>query len=146
MFPNFARAVNDLQIRVPVDDTHFTYFLIRAHWLQPGEKAHQEKIPYFHIPLPIDMQGNVHWNHLDAHATQDMAAWLGQGPIADRTKELLGESDKGVRLLRQMFKEQIQVVANGGDPMNVFRDPEEAKTSTSPMSRRKTTGAIRKPS
>ena len=126
VFPNFNRAVNDLQIRVPVDDTHFTYFLIRAHWLKPGEKAQQDKVPYFRIPLPIDMQGNIHWNHLDAHATQDMAAWMSQGPVFDRTKELLGESDKGIRLLRQMFKEQAQLVAEGKEPMNVFRDPAKA--------------------
>lgn len=127
VFPNFNRAVNDLQIRVPVDDTHFTYFLIRAHWLKPGEKAHQDKVPYFRIPLPIDSLGNVQWKDLDAHATQDMAAWISQGPIFDRTKELLGESDKGIRLLRQMFKEQAQLVADGKEPMNVFRDPEKAK-------------------
>lgn len=127
VFPNFNRAVNDLQIRVPVDDTHFTYFLIRAHWLKPGEKAQQDKVPYFRIPLPIDMQGNIHWQHLDAHATQDMAAWISQGPVFDRTKELLGESDKGIRLLRQMFKEQAQLVAEGKEPMNVFRDPANAK-------------------
>ncbi|HEV8261189.1 MAG TPA: Rieske 2Fe-2S domain-containing protein [Burkholderiales bacterium] len=127
VFPNFARAVNDLQIRVPVDDTHHTYFLIRAHWLKPGEQAQQDKIPYFRIPVPFDGMGNIKWADLDAHATQDMAAWVAQGPIADRTKELLGESDKGIRLFRQIFREQIQVVAEGKDPMNVFRDPEEAR-------------------
>jgi 5,5'-dehydrodivanillate O-demethylase len=127
VFPNFARAVNDLQIRVPVDDTHHIYFLIRAHWLKPGEQAKQDKIPYFHIPLPMDEKGNIHWKDLDAHATQDMAAWISQGPISDRTKELLCESDKGVRLLREMFLEQIQVVADGKDPLNTYRDPEEAK-------------------
>ncbi|MGD9953328.1 MAG: Rieske 2Fe-2S domain-containing protein [Burkholderiales bacterium] len=127
VFPNFARAVNDLQIRVPVDDTHFTYFLIRAHWLKPGEQAKQDKVPYFKIPVPVDGNMNIDWSQLDAHATQDMAAWVAQGPISDRTKELLGESDKGIRLLRQMFLEQIEVVAKGGDPMNVYRKPEDAK-------------------
>ena len=130
VFPNFARAVNDLQIRVPVDDTHHTYFLIRAHWLKPGETAKQDKIPYFHIPVPIEdpaKMGQIKWKDLDAHATQDMAAWIAQGPISDRTKELLCESDKGVRLLREMFLEQIKVVASGKEPLNVFRDPEAAK-------------------
>jgi len=131
VFPNFARAVNDLQIRVPVDDTHFTYFLIRAHWLKPGETAKQDKIPYFHIPNPIEdpaRMDQIKWKDLDAHATQDIAAWIAQGQISDRTKELLCESDKGVRLLREMFLEQIKVVAGGSDPMNVFRDPEKARS------------------
>jgi 5,5'-dehydrodivanillate O-demethylase len=57
-----------------------------------------------------------------------MAAWIAQGRVSDRTKELLCESDKGVRLLREMFLEQIKVVADGKDPMNVFRDPEDAKS------------------
>lgn len=126
VFPNFVRAVNDLQIRVPIDDTHFTYFLIRAHWLKPGETPQQDKVPYFKIPLPLSEDGTIHWQHLDAHATQDMAAWVAQGAIANRSKELLGESDKGIRLLRDMFMEQAELVAQGGEPMNVFRDPEAA--------------------
>jgi 5,5'-dehydrodivanillate O-demethylase len=127
VFPNFGRAVNDLQIRVPVDDSHMIYFLIRAHWLKPGEKPQQDKIPYFRIPLPMTPDGVPKWKDLDAHATQDMAAWVAQGPIADRTKELLCESDKGIRLLREMFLEQIKVVAEGKEPMNVFRDAKVAK-------------------
>jgi 5,5'-dehydrodivanillate O-demethylase oxygenase subunit len=128
VFPNFGRAVNDLQYRVPVDDTHFTYFLIRAHWVEPGEKVRQDKVPYFRIPLPFDNDGRIVWNELDAHATQDMAMWIAQGEIADRTKELLGETDKGIRLLRQIFKEQAEIVAKGGEPMNVFRTAEEARS------------------
>jgi len=77
--------------------------------------------------VPLEADGTVHWKHLDAHAAQDMAAWISQGPVMDRTKELLGESDKGIRLLRQMFIEQARIVAAGGEPMNVFRDPEQAK-------------------
>ena len=133
VFPNFCRAVNDLQIRVPVDDDHHIYFLIRAHWLKPGEKVKkQEKVPYFRIPVPfrmpnpMDTKSNVDWKDLDAHATQDMAAWIAQGPIADRTKELLCESDKGVRLLREIFLEQVKLVAANKEPMNVFRDPKAA--------------------
>jgi len=128
VFPNFTRAVNDLQIRVPVDDTHVMYFLIRAHWVKPGDKVTQDKakIPYFRIPVPIDAEGNVNWEDMDAHATQDMVAWISQGPIFDRTKELLGETDKGIRLFRQIFKEQAELVQQGRDPINVFRDAEKA--------------------
>ena len=78
--------------------------------------------------MPLDEDGTVHWKDLDAHATQDMAAWIAQGPIMDRTKELLCESDKGVRLLRKMFLEQVALVAAGKEPMNVYRDPEKAKS------------------
>jgi len=50
-------------------------------------------------------------------------AWVTQTPIADRTREKLGESDTGVIMLRRMLNEAMATVADGGDPMNVFRDP-----------------------
>jgi 5,5'-dehydrodivanillate O-demethylase len=50
-------------------------------------------------------------------------AWVTQTPIADRTREKLGESDTGIILLRKMLNEAMETVADGGDPMNVFRDP-----------------------
>ena len=43
----------------------------------------------------------------------------------DRSKEHLGESDRGIILLRKMLKEQIEIVQNGGEPRGVVRDPEK---------------------
>ena len=54
---------------------------------------------------------------------QDFVAWVAQGAIADRTKEHLGESDRGVILLRRRMLEEAAVVAKGGDPKAVLRDP-----------------------
>ena len=54
---------------------------------------------------------------------QDFVAWIGQGAIADRTKEHLGESDRGVILLRRRMLEEASVAAKGGDPKAVIRDP-----------------------
>ena len=48
-------------------------------------------------------------------------AWATQGPIAKREKEMLGESDKGIILFRKQLKRNIEVMQDGGDPMNVFR-------------------------
>ena len=45
--------------------------------------------------------------------------------IADRTKEYLGEVDRGIIMLRQLLKQQMAIVDDGGEPMNVFRDPED---------------------
>ena len=36
---------------------------------------------------------------------------------------MLGESDKGIILYRRLLREQMGIVADGGDPMNTFRDP-----------------------
>ena len=37
---------------------------------------------------------------------QDFIAWVGQGAIADRTQEHLGESDRGVILMRKRMLEE----------------------------------------
>jgi 5,5'-dehydrodivanillate O-demethylase len=39
--------------------------------------------------------------------------------------ERLAQSDKGVILYRRLLKEQLKIVEDGGDPMNVFRDPDK---------------------
>jgi 5,5'-dehydrodivanillate O-demethylase len=56
---------------------------------------------------------------------QDMMAWVTQGRIAKRELEKLGESDTGIILYRRLLQEQLAVVEKGGEPMNVFRDPEQ---------------------
>jgi hypothetical protein len=64
---------------------------------------------------------------------QDFVAWVGQGRIADRTKEHLGESDRGVLLMRKRMFEQIDVVAAGGDPIGLIRDLERNRRVHLPM-------------
>ena len=59
-------------------------------------------------------------------------AWETQGPIAKRYLERLGKSDVGVILYRKLLNEQAQIVADGGDPMNVFRTEEAASTINIP--------------
>ena len=54
---------------------------------------------------------------------QDEMAWIGQGPISDRTQEHLATSDKGVILYHNMLLENIAKMERGEDPMGVIRDP-----------------------
>ena len=60
-------------------------------------------------------------------------AWVEQGPISPRHLEHLGESDRGIIMFRQMLEEQMRIVEDGGDPINVFRDREAARSITLPM-------------
>jgi 5,5'-dehydrodivanillate O-demethylase len=85
----------------------------------------QDKIPFYQVPLPADANGQVDWRLLDNNSGQDIMAWITQGAIADRSLEKLGESDKGIILYRRMLRQQLAIVEAGGEPMNVFRDPEE---------------------
>src|SRR6185295_11975221 len=67
------------------------------------------------------------WDQVPA---QDAAAWETQGPIVDRTNERLATSDRGVVLLRQVVKENIERVQQGLDPLGVIRDPDHAIIDT----------------
>ena len=51
-------------------------------------------------------------------------AWIGQGPISDRTQEHLVTSDKGVILYHNLILENITKVERGEDPMGLVRDPD----------------------
>jgi len=53
---------------------------------------------------------------------QDALVWYAQGPIVDRTKELLGRTDFPIVLLRRQLDEQIRLVEEGKEPMNFFRE------------------------
>jgi LigXa C-terminal domain like len=60
--------------------------------------------------------------HMENFPSQDAMAWETQGPVTDRTKELLGESDRGLTVFRKTLREQIELVMGGGDPMALVRD------------------------
>jgi 5,5'-dehydrodivanillate O-demethylase len=126
LFPNILRVGSNFQYRVPVDDTTTLHVWFTAYPQPPGsEVPKQDKIPFYQVPLPTDEQGLADWALLDNNSGQDIMAWITQGPIADRSLEKLGESDKGIILYRRMLRQQLAIVEAGGEPMNVFRDPDE---------------------
>jgi 5,5'-dehydrodivanillate O-demethylase len=97
----------------------------------PGpEPFEQKRIPYWHGPIRDPHTGRWITSHI---MNQDFVAWMGQGPIADRTREHLGESDRGVILFRKRMLEEAAVAARGGDPKAVIRDP--AKNHRLPLPR-----------
>ena len=52
-------------------------------------------------------------------------AWETQGSLTDRSREHLGTSDRGILILRKLLKEQIEIVARGGEPIGVLRNPDK---------------------
>lgn len=126
LFPNILRVGSNFQYRVPVDDTKTLHIWFTAYPQPPGaEVPRQDTIPFYTVPLPMDEQGAAEWALLDNNSGQDIMAWITQGPIADRSQEKLGESDKGIILYRRMLRQQLALVEASGEPMNVFRDPEQ---------------------
>ena len=65
---------------------------------------------------------------------QDFVAWITQGLNADRTMEKLGESDRGIIMFRKQLRREMNVIADGGEPMNVFRDAAKAARVMAPFS------------
>ena len=127
VFPNThvtsGSGRHDFGWRIPIDDTHTMQFILRT--FQPGNGVAvppQAFVPYYEMPVR-DEEGN--FLTLDTINGQDFMAWCNQGPIMDRTRERLGDSDRGIIAYRQLLREQIARVEGGQDPINVFRDPAE---------------------
>lgn len=122
VFPNMVRVgahrQHRLQIRVPVDDTHTQHFWYCC-WVPSAGPVSQDAVPVYDVPFQ-DERGELIVDFVDGG---DIMAWVTQGPIADRTGELLVETDRGIALYRRMLLEQLAVVAAGGDPLGVVRDP-----------------------
>jgi 5,5'-dehydrodivanillate O-demethylase len=134
VFPNLLVTGNQmnpvLQYHVPIDDTHtlnLTYYVWRPY---PGHRAPEQKvIPYRYVPLK-DEKGE--WIY-DKVFNQDYVSWAAQGEIFDRTQEMLGESDRGVIMYRRQLQQQLRIVEEGGEPMCVFRNPDENVCITVPL-------------
>jgi 5,5'-dehydrodivanillate O-demethylase oxygenase subunit len=127
LFPNILLSGSTnrptFQIRIPVDDTH-TRHIWYTCYARDDIKEPQEVIPYYEVPVPgFDKEGEPQWSLLDNNSGEDIAAWITQGEIADRSEEKLGLSDKGIILYRQLLKQEYEKMQRGEDPMNVFRDP-----------------------
>jgi 5,5'-dehydrodivanillate O-demethylase len=123
IFPNMNSFQTLFMYRVPMDDTHTLHVTYNTYALPGGEVAQQDSIPYYKVPASIDDEGQPVWAELDNNGGQDIAAWAAQGKLVERDKEMLGESDKGVLMWRELLKRQLRVVEDGGEPMNVLRDP-----------------------
>src|SRR6266571_5204180 len=106
--------------RVRVDDENTLHVAWFNDSLPGSEPFEQSRIPYWYGPTRDPETGRWITSHV---MNQDFVAWAGQGRIADRTKEHLGESDRGVILFRRRMLEEAAVVARGSEPKAVIRDP-----------------------
>jgi 5,5'-dehydrodivanillate O-demethylase len=112
---------HNLQIRVPVDDTHTQVY--RVNFL-PSDNTHSAAdadTPFHYSQLKT---GPRQYDMKKVSA-QDSMAWETQGAVTDRRQEHLGVADEGIILLRRLLKEQIEIVQQGRDPLGVIRDAEK---------------------
>ena len=120
LWPNGFFLGEHFEWRVPIDDENMlsvTWSFIRVP--REAEPYEQKKIPAWTSPIR-DASGRWITSHV---VNQDIIAWVGQGRIADRTKENLGASDRGISMLRKQLFKDIDAVAGGNDPKGLIRDP-----------------------
>jgi 5,5'-dehydrodivanillate O-demethylase len=67
---------------------------------------------------------------------QDFVTWVGQGRIADRSREYLAPSDQGIVMVRRRFMNDIEAVEVGRDPKAVIRDPSVNRAIALPVAER----------
>ena len=128
LFPNILRVQSNLQFRVPVDDTHTLHFRYEYRQLKEGE-TEQDGAVYEDMPLYFD-DGTIKRDYVMG---QDISAWVMQGPISDRTTGHLVVTDVGLIMYRRLLDQQARVVEDGGEPMNVWRDPDENEIIVLPI-------------
>jgi 5,5'-dehydrodivanillate O-demethylase len=129
LFPSILRHVasykdgkghrHNLQIRVPVDDTHTQVFRVNFVPNDMDCSPTEAEVPVRYAQLKTGPRGY----DMTLVSAQDSMAWETQGPLTDRTQEHLGVEDEGVIELRKLLHEQIERVRQGLDPLGTIRDP-----------------------
>ncbi len=109
LWPNGFFLGEHFEWRVPIDDEN-TLSVTWKYTRVPKEMEpyQQSVIPTWYGPV-FDENGKP----IDTHVmNQDFLAWMGQGKIADRTKERLGASDKGIVMMRKRFFDELENHSN----------------------------------
>lgn len=130
LWPNAFFLGEHFEWRVPIDDEN-TLSVTWKYTRVPKEKEpyQQMSVPTWTGPL-TDEQGK--W--IDTHVmNQDFLAWVGQGRIADRSKEMLGASDRGIVAIRRRFFEELEAIAGGAEAKGTIRDPAKSTRVPLPM-------------
>jgi len=124
IFPNIlfvpVRMGYAMHFRTPIDDFNTQVLQFRFTPTKDGSVAPQPE------DVPVEFVGTKNEAgefHLDNFASQDHMAWETQGPLADRAREHLGESDRGIIMFRKLLRDQIHAVQTGDDPIGINRDP-----------------------
>ena len=130
LWPNAFFLGGHFEWRVPVDDENtlcICWFFSRVPSdLGPYE---QKRIPTWYGKIKDD-DGRWITSHV---INQDIVSWVGQGVIADRTKEKLGMSDRGISMMRKRLFDDLDAVAHGRDPSGIIRDADRAECVELPI-------------
>jgi nitrite reductase/ring-hydroxylating ferredoxin subunit len=111
---------NSLAFVVPVDDSHCRIIGVR-------------RTPDPENAYPPFLTNGKKWSEMTIEERQDFPndfeAQAGQGPISLHSEEHLATSDKGIAMQRRMLTQQINLVAQGGDPLGTIFDEAKARVT-----------------
>ncbi|HXP93088.1 MAG TPA: Rieske 2Fe-2S domain-containing protein [Candidatus Binatia bacterium] len=131
IFPSSTRRFNAragsipsefLHIRVPVDDYSTMTFFVESRFKNDG--PHKRECRGFQTTVRgVYKRVEDGWWGLSSD-DQDRAAQESQGLIHDRTREVLGSSDRGIIMWRKLAFDSMKAVQEGRDPHGIVRGPE----------------------
>jgi 5,5'-dehydrodivanillate O-demethylase oxygenase subunit len=134
LWPAALFTGNHIEYRVPIDDEN-TLSLTWCYSRVPREREPyvQGMIPTWEGPIMDATTGRWITSHV---MNQDFVTWAGQGRVADRSKEYLGQSDRGIVMVRRRFLRDLAALAAGEDPKGVLRDPARNRAIPLPVADR----------
>jgi 5,5'-dehydrodivanillate O-demethylase len=106
VFPTMMRIETEMHWRIPINDRQTRVIILSFDPAGHGVVTHR-------LPARQDSEGR--YTMTDFYS-QDAMAWETQGAIADRTNEVLGASDVGIVMYRDMLRSAIAANEAGLEP------------------------------
>ena len=133
LWPNGFFLGSHFEWRVPVDNENS----LCVCWFYTRVPTDKEPYVQSHIPAWYGPITGPDGRWITSHIiNQDIVGWVGQGRIADRTKEHLSASDVGISMMRKRLLDDLDAIADGRDPSGLIRDPERARCVVLPIATR----------
>ena len=123
LWPNGFYLGHHFEWRVPIDDYHTLSVLWVFSRVPTEQEPYQQcRIPSWYGPIRDPLSGRWITSHV---ANQDFVVWVGQGQITDRSRERLGQSDRGIVMMRRRFFEELDALRDNPEhqPKGLITDP-----------------------
>jgi len=120
-----------LAYRVPVDDENMVTLSVAVRPVGSNTTGKRETIEPDPAQMTEDvLAGKIRIQDIDPKypglfVVQDNVALAGQGRIVDRSKDWLGQSDKGIILLRKLWERELKKIGEGKSLKNWHRPKEK---------------------
>jgi 5,5'-dehydrodivanillate O-demethylase len=122
LWPNCLFTTDHFEWRTPIDDENMLSITLAFERVPEDCEPYEQKVIPSWVGPVTDADGRFITTHV---MNQDFSAWVGQGRIADRTREHLGPSDRGIVMVRRRFLQDLDALERGDDPKAILRAGDE---------------------